>query len=116
MDTEYHKQKSREHYQKHKKQYNERNQLQKQRTREIIAEAKKEGCSVCSEKEPACLDFHHLHGKDLPVSAMLGMKDERVRNEISKCIILCSNCHRKLHAGIIVVEQARCMRLTVNQE
>ena len=101
MDTEYHKQKSREHYQKYKAKYNERNRLQKQRTREIILEAKKEGCVKCSEKEPACLDFHHLGGKDATVSSMLGMNDERVEEEINKCVVLCSNCHRKLHAGII---------------
>ena len=101
MDSEYHKQKSREHYQKYKQKYNERNQLQKRRTRELINEAKKEGCIKCSEKEPACLDFHHLRNKDLSVAAMHGMNDERVLEEINKCVVLCSNCHRKLHAGII---------------
>ena len=101
MDSEYHKQKSREHYQKYKQKYNERNRLQKQRTREMIAEAKRNGCIKCSEKEHACLDFHHLGDKDLSVSAMLGMNDERVQEEINKCVVLCSNCHRKLHAGII---------------
>lgn len=25
----------------------------------------------------------------------------KVEEEINKCIILCANCHRKLHAGII---------------
>jgi hypothetical protein len=101
MDLDYHRQKSKEHYQKYKQKYNERNQVQKQRTREIIAEAKQGGCSVCSEKQPACLDFHHISGKDKTVASMLGMNDDRVREEISKCVILCANCHRKHHAGLL---------------
>jgi hypothetical protein len=105
MDSEYHKQKSKEHYQKYKQKYNERNQLQKQRTRSIISEAKQAGCSICNENEPACLDFHHLGGKDMTVSAMLGMNDDRVKEEIAKCVVLCANCHRKHHAGLFDIGQ-----------
>ena len=105
MDKEYHKQKSKEHYLKYKEQYNSRNQLQKQRTRDIIANAKSQGCSCCNEKEHACLDFHHLDGKDKNVSAMLGMSDSKVEEEISKCVVLCANCHRKVHAGLLDIGQ-----------
>ncbi len=105
MDSEYHKKKSKEHYQKYKQQYNERNQLQKQQTRKIIAEAKQNGCSICNEREPACLDFHHLGGKDMTVSSMLGMNEQRVKDEISKCVVLCANCHRKHHAGLLDIGQ-----------
>ena len=105
MDSEYHKQKSKEHYQKYKEKYKQRNQLQKQRTRAIIAEAKQHGCSVCSEKEHVCLDFHHLDGKDKEVASMLGMNDTRVKEEISKCVVLCANCHRKHHAGLLNIDQ-----------
>ena len=101
MDKDYHKQKSKEHYEKYKNQYKTRNALQKQRTRSIINEAKKNGCVVCQEKEIVCLDFHHLGGKDQTVSSMLGWNDQKVENEISKCIILCANCHRKYHAGLL---------------
>ena len=98
---EFHREKSKEHYQKYKQKYNERNQLQKQKTRLIIEEAKEGGCIKCNETEKACLDFHHLGDKDTTVSSMLGMSEQRVRSEISKCVVLCANCHRKLHAGII---------------
>jgi hypothetical protein len=101
MDKDYHKQKSKEHYQKYKEKYNARNRLQKQRTREIINEAKSYGCLVCKEKEKACLDFHHLGNKDVLVSTMLGWNDKRVRDEINKCVVLCANCHRKHHAGLL---------------
>lgn len=101
MEKEYHKQKSKEHYQKYKDKYNARNQLQKQRTRSIINEAKSCGCRVCEEKEIACLDFHHLSDKDVVIATMLGWSDKRVKEEISKCVVLCANCHRKHHAGVI---------------
>lgn len=97
----YHKAKSKEHYQKNKKAYNERNQEQKARTRAIIAEAKNQGCVLCLEADPVCLDFHHLSDKDRTISSMLGMNDARVKAEIAKCVVVCSNCHRKIHANIV---------------
>lgn len=104
-DAEYHKQKSKEHYMKYKESYNARNKIQKDRTKEIIEEAKAVGCIIpdCGETEMACLDFHHLGDKDKTISQMRGMSDKRVLEEIAKCIVLCANCHRKVHAGILTL-------------
>jgi len=56
-------------------------------------------CSLCDEKHPAALDFHHQdkEKKFLEVGRMvrLGYGAERVKSEIAKCIVLCANCHRK---------------------
>lgn len=57
------------------------------------------GCLVCGESDHFSLDFHHVgektagigYGKNMPKSSLL--------LEISKCVVLCANCHRKLHAG-----------------
>lgn len=58
-------------------------------------------CSQCSESDAACLDFHHLDPKkhDDYISNMIrdGRSKAIILKEISKCIVLCSNCHRKLH-------------------
>lgn len=102
-DPEFHRQKSKEHYQKFKSEYNRRNQIQKARTAALILEAKKDGCILCLENEPMCLDFHHLYGKDKNISSMRGMNDDRVKAEIAKCVVLCSNCHRKVHNDIVVL-------------
>jgi len=61
------------------------------------------GCIFCKEKEPSCLDFHHTDNtKDKSVSYFAHAKSiTKALKEIEKCIILCANCHRKLHAGII---------------
>jgi dsDNA-binding SOS-regulon protein len=58
-------------------------------------------CVRCNEKHPACLDFHHLNGreKDASVSNMIsqGFSMETIIKEIGKCIVLCRNCHAKEH-------------------
>lgn len=62
------------------------------------------GCYFCPEKYYACLDFHHLRDKVDTIGNMTKQKQytlEDVQAEIKKCIVICSNCHRKLHNGII---------------
>lgn len=58
-------------------------------------------CEICSESHPSCLDFHHedrtLKEHNISKMASLGKSKEAIQNEISKCQVLCSNCHRKLH-------------------
>lgn len=58
-------------------------------------------CSNCSENHPATLDFHHVDPseKGFNISHWIrsGTSIERIKAEIEKCVVLCSNCHRKLH-------------------
>jgi len=58
-------------------------------------------CSVCGEDHPATVEFHHVSDekKDRAVSQMVvdGLSKERILEEIQKCIVLCSNCHAKVH-------------------
>ena len=69
--------------------------------RNIIQEIKSCGCALCGEKDTCCLDFHHLHDKEFEISKASDVSKERLYEELKKCIILCANCHRKLHAGKI---------------
>jgi hypothetical protein len=64
-------------------------------------------CNNCgikpSEEWPVvCFDFHHCDGKkEHNISVLINTSKRNktiIENEIKKCIILCSNCHRKLHA------------------
>lgn len=100
---EYHRQKSREHYLKYKKSYNKRSQQEHDKLMELCREMKAPGCLKCSEKEPAALDFHHIKGKDMLISQMRGRNRDKILEEIAKCVILCANCHRKVHAGLITL-------------
>ena len=58
-------------------------------------------CEKCGENHIATLDFHHIDSneKEYIISDMVryGFSIENIEKEISKCIILCANCHRILH-------------------
>ncbi len=54
-------------------------------------------CEKCGESHPACLDFHHRDEKLESVSKMRCWSINKILEEIKKCSVLCSNCHRKLH-------------------
>lgn len=62
-------------------------------------------CQNCGEKTPICLDFHHKNIDEKEFSLALvkswGWGKIKIEKEILKCIVLCSNCHRKMHAGLI---------------
>lgn len=64
-------------------------------------------CICCGEDEPACLDFHHLdpNEKDFTVTQSMNRKWESILAEIQKCVVLCANCHRKVHANLITLTE-----------
>jgi hypothetical protein len=54
-------------------------------------------CTVCGESDPAVLEFHHIRGKGWILNSILGGNSlVALQAEISKCIVLCANCHRKI--------------------
>lgn len=57
------------------------------------------GCAKCNDKRGYVLDYHHLQDKSFNIAMALskGVNLERVKKEIQKCIVLCSNCHREFH-------------------
>ncbi len=75
------------------------------RTTKIRAVSQMGGaCYECGRRgEPAIFDFHHLDasrkhfgvGQDgIPRSW------PRILAELAKCVMLCANCHREVHAGV----------------
>lgn len=61
-------------------------------------------CLCCGESETCCLDLHHLDPseKEAELSNVASYWNwERMQAEIDKCVVVCSNCHRKIHAGVI---------------
>lgn len=93
-----HKQMCIGYYQKNKSNYRNTSKLKRQQLKSIINEIKSKGCIICKEKDTACLDFHHLHNKKSTISRLVKNENlDKVIEEIKKCAILCSNCHRKLH-------------------
>jgi hypothetical protein len=73
----------------------------KQRIKEKINKLKKgKKCLHCGESHQACLEFHHVI-TDEKVNEICNMftryTEEEIMEEIKKCIIVCANCHRKIH-------------------
>lgn len=88
---------------KRKKQVRENAERIKNINREIVSEHKNlNPCFFCGETEHCCLDFHHIDPtqKDKEVSLLISYSTERLKKEIDKCVVLCSNCHRKHHSGV----------------
>ena len=62
-------------------------------------------CQICGyDKCPTALEFHHLDLKEkdfaFGASRANPKKWEAIVTELRKCILLCVNCHREVHAGI----------------
>jgi hypothetical protein len=77
-------------------------QVSIQRNREYVWGVKSTTpCTQCGESDPACLEFHHLDSDDkesaISNAAGAGWSLERLQAEVDKCVILCRNCHAKLH-------------------
>ena len=56
-----------------------------------------------NRKESCCLDFHHPNDdKETGVSVLAcAACRNKLWKEIAKCVVVCANCHRKIHAGLI---------------
>jgi hypothetical protein len=99
----------RKHYQEHKVTVVDRVTERKKRIAVWFQDQKTgKQCLMCPEEnpetDPACLDYHHREGehKVLDVSVMVrrGFTESRILEEIAKCDLICSNCHRKHHARL----------------
>ena len=61
-------------------------------------------CQGCGLAVPvAAFEFHHLDArtKDFAISADgVPRRWELIVAELAKCVLLCANCHREVHAGV----------------
>lgn len=64
-----------------------------------------QSCRVCQESASECLDLHHLDPsqKDFEISSWRIGSRTKLWAEIAKCVVLCANCHRKVHSGRITL-------------
>ena len=63
-------------------------------------------CCLCGFNDfIEALEFHHVNPeeKEFPLSSNVMRSIDKQLIEARKCILLCSNCHRGVHAGILIV-------------
>lgn len=61
-------------------------------------------CQCCGyDKCIQALEFHHLdpNEKELSFNENTNRSWHTTRNELTKCILVCANCHREIHHGYI---------------
>lgn len=62
-------------------------------------------CSQCGyDRYAGALEFHHLdpEHKDFGIgSGKISFSLKRMIEEAKKCVLVCSNCHKEIHAGFI---------------
>lgn len=84
---------------KNKEKIYEWSQESRKKTRQKFIDFKsKLKCEQCEENHISCLEFHHKDPtkKEGMISKMI-FSTNKLKKELKKCIVLCSNCHRKLH-------------------
>lgn len=56
-------------------------------------------CGISDSNRPEIYDFHHLNPKIKEFNISKTSKSlNKIKKELDKCILLCSNCHRTRHA------------------
>ena len=69
-------------------------------TKQKLVEALGSCCQICSYRKcNQVLELHHIDPtqKDFHMSQMNRQSWAKIKEEASKCILLCANCHREVH-------------------
>ena len=73
----------------------------RQRLKKKLVDYKGGKCEICGyDKCINALDFHHLNPneKDFGISNYTVLSFDKLKKEVDKCILVCANCHREIHA------------------
>lgn len=88
----------------HSKRMVELNKKKRAKRISLVEEFKKVPCACCGlEFGTYAMQFHHTDPstKVNEVSQMLMGKLEDLLNEISKCVVVCANCHLGIERGVL---------------
>ncbi len=82
-------------------------QKRRNKIKEMSIEYKGNKCCICGyNKCKSALEFHHLDPKqkDFGISAKGYTRSwEKIKEELDKCIMVCANCHREIHDGLVII-------------
>jgi len=88
---------NREYYHSNKEKFTETRAKNRRKKAEWYADLKRnKPCVDCKQSfHPAAMDWHHINGDGISSkTAMTRLGKKRLEEELNKCILLCSNCHR----------------------
>jgi galactitol-specific phosphotransferase system IIB component len=81
----------------------------RRRVKQELVDYKGGECEICGYSRCIkALEFHHRDPakKDFSISGK-SWGFEKLKDEVDKCVLVCSNCHRELHAGIIDINNIK---------
>ncbi len=66
-------------------------------------------CMICGyNKCLTALEFHHLYNKKFGFSSRgITRSWQKIKEELKKCVLVCSNCHKEIHAGLVQLPSVR---------
>ncbi len=77
----------------------------RRRLKEMVVKYKGGKCIICGYKQcPGAFDLHHTDGstKEFGLSQRgLTRSWKTIKKEADKCILVCANCHREIHANFV---------------
>jgi len=93
---------TKKHYQENTQYYIDKSKKQQEFLVEWYNDYKKKNeCEKCGEKKWYVLQFHHRDSKEKETEISSAVRNgwslNRLKKEIEKCDILCSNCHIEYH-------------------
>lgn len=86
----------RKHYADNKQYYYNKAKIRKQKIKDFVANLKRRPCTDCNvEYPPYVMQFDHTGEKTINIArvADMGWSEKRIMEELSRCELVCSNCH-----------------------
>lgn len=88
--------------------------IRRLRLKKLIVESRGGKCQICGYSRClVALDFHHIDekSKEFELSQRgLTRSWAKIQLELSKCVLVCANCHREIHAGITRLDDIMTFR------
>jgi len=91
--------------------------IERRNNKNIMVTYKNNKCEICGyDKCLSSLVFHHKNEKDKTIDiGHLGKKlvslqdiNDKIKEELDNCILICSNCHRDVHFDKELFEKYKC--------
>jgi len=89
------------------------NKCQAERVKKVVEQKRQQAyehygssCVICGyNKCSHALEWHHLEpsAKEITPAKVFSRSWKRIKEELDKCVLLCANCHREVHAGLITI-------------